>query len=317
MTREIFERALERTARNLFASVTPESVLARSEEGRADEALAAAVLTDLLEAQQEDGSWNGDIVRTAESLLVVHELQLPAGGEAAQRGVAWLRARQDQPGRYGDGCDEERHRMGLCHHFLAGTFAAAAPGVPVSGITLASGARIEGDGPARLAASALALHAVLVWGARSSAIDLHVEALCRMVLSRAGWQDEICPPTTLLVVLGALLNAPHTAATEAAWTRGLDLTARAQRADGTWPGADTFQATEILLLALRAGRSHERVEGALTRVARLLATSQQRDGTWGRETGPRRTHAAWRVFRFALATDLPDGPRTKDIAPID
>ena len=293
-------RALERSSRNLFGSRSAEAALAARDTGEPDPAAEAAEVEELRAAQSEDGSWGGDLVRTAESVLLLHELGGESAAESARRGIGWLRAQQDLPGRFAEGCDSERHALGICHHFASGFFAAAPPGVPVSGITLANGARIEEDLPARLAASSLALQAVLLWGVGSSAVTLHLDALYRLIAQRSGWADPLAPPAVFMVMTGAVLRAPRGADADEALARALELITRAQRADGTWPEADSFQALELLLAVRDAQRADAAVDGAIRRVARLLASSQQRDGSWGRETGPRRTYAAWRAMRYAL-----------------
>jgi hypothetical protein len=315
MTPELLARALMRTEGFLLGSFQAEGMLARIEgeiSFSADADDAAAFAAELRREQASDGSWGGDLVRTAEALLVLEGLRR-AGGQrrsepAAGAAIRWLAGRQDQPGRFGDGCSPERHELGLCHHFLAGFFSPAPPEVEIAPLVLPAAVRIGGEADARLAASCLALRALRRWEVASTANELHLDGIVELVGHWDRWETGPAGAGSLLVALGALVedaaarDRPHPHR-EAALRDGLRRTARNQRADGSWPDVDTFLALELLLDARSAGRGDAvALDAALGRGAELLAVWQRQDGTWGHEAAARRALIAWRVLRYAART---------------
>src|SRR5688500_8329694 len=100
------ESALRRTESYLLSAPIMEALFARREAGEEsadDEQLTKELASELLEHQTAEGSWGSHVARTAEALLLLREL-LPEKRrhEAATRGIAWLRTRQNRPGRFGD-----------------------------------------------------------------------------------------------------------------------------------------------------------------------------------------------------------------------
>lgn len=304
----MLERAAARSYRYLVGTAGAEGLIARQEAGQpapGDAELAAELLAQLLRQQDSRGSWGGDLVATAGALLALAELReagaQPVATQAAtQAALSWLRGRQGRPGRYGDGCTRPGHRLGMCHHFLAGFFAPAPPEVSLAGLQLPCGVRLEDDLDARLAASGIALQSALRWGASSRDIALHVEGLRRLVELWTAGEGGLCSRPALLAGLAALLEAPPTPENQAAVEHVLQRIASTQRADGTWREADPFQLLEVLLEAGRRGYARASIAGAVQRAAELLASSQQPDGCWGREAAHRRGLIGWRALRFVI-----------------
>ncbi|MFW6078940.1 MAG: hypothetical protein ACODAE_04925 [Gemmatimonadota bacterium] len=323
--------AAERAAAAAADLDSADAVIARREAGGAgpgEDARVESCVAELLRDQDGDGSWGAELVPTAEALILLHELMhgaiagRSAGAEtvepsealtraraaavpAVERGVAWLRGRRGRPGRYGEGCSPERHREGLCHHFSGGFFSPGPPEIDQSGLRLGVGVEIDDDGEARLAASCVALRALLRWGALTTDARLHLDTLHRLILRWRRWEHGRPGPAAALAMMAAALEAPpDDTAGHDAIEHGLGLIAGSQRADGSWPGADTFQVLETLLAARRRGFRNDRLEATLLRGAGLLASTQSvEDGTWGRETSPRRLRIGWAALRIAGELD--------------
>lgn len=309
MTRSTLERARDLAGEHLFALPDPEGILARREAGRTDpgdDRRLAALLDTLGHAQHADGSWEGGLVPTATTLLLLREL-FPDGdpaGVIAGAAVDFLRARRGAPGRYGDRCTPADHAVGLCHHFLGGFFAAAPADAPLPEIVLPSGARVQRDPDTRLAASALALEAMLRWRAPDRDTAIHLEGIRRILCIADRFDDDRLLPAARLAALTALLAAPITTDGAAVAGEAIAMTLRTQRADGSWPRTDTFQVLELLLAAGAPAEGgsvmpQAGIDAAIARAAAMLAVTQQRDGTWDRDAGPRRTLIGWRTLRHA------------------
>lgn len=332
---ESVEAARRRALAAVAASDAADAIVARREAGTAspdDDALTEARTADLLRDQGDDGSWDGDLVRSAEALLTLHDL-LYAGPDldadrgptdpshplarvlattspAVDRGLAWLRDSRGRPGRFGEGCSPERHGDALCHHFMTGFFSPGPPEARLAGLRLAIGAEVAGEEEARLAASCTALRCVLRWGGHETTdARLHLDALGRLVARWERWEHGSPGPAAGLAMVAALLEASPTDDRRRAVERGLGLVAHNQRADGSWPGADTFQVLETLLDATRRGYSSTALDETLVRGANLLATTQTADdGMWGRATSPRRLRIGLRALRAVRTTGARRGP---------
>lgn len=299
------ERARRRAEEVLFHQPSVEGILARREARRsrpADAGLAIALAGELKAAQSQDGSWGGNLLRSAQALLRLRDLEpgAAAAASAVSRGLSWLRGRQGAPGRYGDGCDPSAHGVGVCHHFLAGFFAPCPPEDTLAAIRLDCGAPVEGEPDTRVAASCVALRALLAWGEWGSELSLHVDGLCRIAGLWRRWAEGLLSPPAHLTVVRALLDAPASAQRETAARHGLGLMLRAQRADGTWPDVDVFLVLDVLHAAQASQHDDNRMGDAVRRAAGLLAVSQQEDGSWGSEDMPRRTLIGWRALRAAM-----------------
>ncbi|HSH45435.1 MAG TPA: hypothetical protein VK966_06250, partial [Longimicrobiales bacterium] len=248
------------------------------------------------------------LLATARTLLVIHELRTAAGLEERPPEVGaaldWLRGRQGAPGAWTDGCTDDRHRHGYCHHFAAGFFSPGPPETDLGEVWLSSGVPLTGDDEIRFAVSTVALRAMLAWNAGGTDALLHLAVLRRVVGDWARGQ----PPASLsaaglLAAVQALLASRQPEDLEAA-ERGLHLVAGKQRGDGSWADTDAFQALEVLEAADRSGAADAVTRRAFTHAARLLIASQQSDGSWGRAHGPRRALIGWRTLR---RLEFPEG----------
>lgn len=299
------ERSLERVEAYLDDAGGVDALLYRFEAGRTgpdDGATARNWIRRVLSEQDRDGSWGGDVVATARSLVVMHAVGAAAGlrevDPGVGRAVAWLRSRQGAPGRFAAGCTPAEHEAGVCHHHLGAFFAVAPPEEELDELVLDQGAVVRGDRDCRFAGSALALEALLRWGRGGEDVRLHRYGL-RRVLERSGLPGGVSPTATL-VGLGALLRASsHDAADRAAAATAIGRLAGQQLGDGSWSGVDVFQAVDVLLLALETGVAVEAAAPPLRHATRLLATTQQEDGGWGAREPVRKSLIAWRALRHA------------------
>lgn len=302
MTAASVGRALERARDWLVAQDAPEAVIVAHEAGAAgDDADARRWIRRILDRQGPGGAWDGDVVRTAGALMTLAEIRSAASlrEQDPAIGVAldWLRARRGAPGAWSDGCSEERHALGLCHHFLGGFLSPGPPEVPQLEAPLRSGARAVGDAEVRFVASAVALRCLLVWAQPARDARLHLEGLRHVV---GLWPEQ--PPAglgivSLLAAIHALLRsgAPED---RAAAEQGLRVVAGKQRGDGSWVETDPFQALEVFTGSESGGADWERAHRALWHGARLLISTQKSDGSWGGDDdAPRRALIAWRALR--------------------
>lgn len=301
MTSGSVERAFRAAQEWIVALDTAESVIVAHEAGlSSDPSGARRWGRRILDAQDAAGAWDGDLTATAGALLTLAEIRTAASLQerdpAIGRALDWLRARRGVPGAWSDGCSEERHRIGICHHFLGGFFSPGPPEVPEEEARLRSGVRAVGDADVRFVASATALRALLEWAPPSRDTRLHLEGLRRVV---ALWPER--PPTglsnaALLAAVHVLLLSPADE-DRAAAEHGLRVLAGKQRGDGSWVETDPFQALEVFARAESVGVGPERAHGALWHGARLLVSSQKSDGSWGGEEAPRRALIGWRTLR--------------------
>lgn len=306
---ETLARAVQRADSAVLEAPVLEAVLARREAGEprlADEGHAFALVEELCTFRRDDGSWGGDLVRTAEALLLAHALTPRPAVEvrgAVDAGASWIRSRQGVPGAFAEGCTPERHALRFCEHFITGFFSPAAPSADLSSLTLASGIRFGGDAAARLGASCLALRALLRWGFEGADIDSHVDGVRGIVTGVALNAPSFISVAGYIAAVGALAEAPPDPRNKAAVGAGLERIAGLQRADGSWRGVDAFHVLDALLAAAARGHRTASADGAIARAARMLALLQREDGAWGRETGPERTLTGWRALHYAAALE--------------
>lgn len=301
MTVESVERAVAAAQAWLSTRDAPEPVIASHEMGLAESPdEAARWVRWILHDQDPDGSWGGELLGTASTLLTVQELRDAAGlverDPGINRGLDWLRSRRGAPGAWTEGCDPERHTRGLCHHFMTGFFSPGPTETPLEEAWLRGGLRLTGDREVRFATSAVALRCMLRWDAGGADARLHLAGLRRVV---AGWDQHVpagLSTASLLTAVHALLRS-NDPGDHAAAEKGLRVVAGKQRGDGSWVDADAFQALEVFGAAVDAEVAAERCRRALWHGARLLIASQQADGSFGRAHGARRALIAWRTFR--------------------
>jgi hypothetical protein len=304
------ERSLESCLEWLLGQDAPEAALVAHAAGVAEsDAVARRWIGRILADQQTDGSWDGDLVRTAESLLAVHELRSAADVVEQDPGIGrahdWLRSTRGLPGTWADGCSTERHLLGLCHHFVGGFYSPGSPDEPLEGVRLRCGSRVAGDGEVRLVASVLALRCFL--GAGSTGRDdlLHLASLRHLIRVWTEDRPEHLSTSALLATVHALIASP-TEQDRVMAEIGLRVVAGKQRGDGSWVDTDPFHALDVIATAAAAGIDSERTRRALWHGARLLVSTQQADGSWGSDHGARRAWIAWRTLRQVEVTGSAD-----------
>lgn len=301
------ERALERLESVFIDSAGPEALLARREARRSgvdDQRLARELVAGIVEAQDDDGSWHGALVPTAESLLLLAELAgrrvTKSVERAARSGVDWLRRLRGGPGRFGAGCTPERHALGFCHHSLAGFFRPEPPLAPGEELVLSNGAHYPTGPAAQLAASCLALRACLRWGDHGPDSWLHLDGLRRLLEHEASGESPLVPIEAIPAILLALVEAHALTEAREVIAQMLARLVQTQRADGSWPELDAIAILEVLLAAVDAGFGTPEIDAAIRRGAGLLAVTQRENGMWERDTAPQRALTGWRVLRLAV-----------------
>jgi hypothetical protein len=257
-----------------FASApTRQGILARRLLGQpsADDSQLAKELARRLAGEiRADGSMGGAFVSTAWAIVELHDL----GGDpaAATRLSDWLLARQEAPGRFGEGCTPPRHAGRTCEHFMKGFFAVAPATERVSPLTVPTGKVIRSEGTARFAASCLALRAVILAGQVShGGVREHIQSLA--VAATASLPTDHYP---MEFVVASLSTLAHVRQEESAVGAYRDLLLKRQKEDGTWSGLDSFMTLE----ALMAEGSEKALQAVRKAIPSLLA-SQRRDGTFG------------------------------------
>jgi len=329
-------RALDRLEASFLEERSPEALIARREAGlwsSEDETLAAMLASELVGRQQADGSWDGDLCATAHAVVLLAELgpsvergPIPS---AVERATDWLHSRRGAPGRFGDGCTPDLHRLGFCHHFLGGFFAPTfeardasgphnerdphddrdpldergasdPPESPDPAVRLPCGAEFAPGPVASLVASCAALLALLKWGRVGPDARLHLDGVRRLLLVDPREVPGLVPLEAIPALVHVLLAAPERGDADPAVRRGLGRLTQVQRADGSWPEMDALCVLDVLIAASRAGHGNDAVAASLRRGAGLLAVTQRDEGTWERNGSAWRSLIAWRTLRFAV-----------------
>ncbi len=308
MRREPLTQALSRLEEALLDAPILEAVIARAEAGVArerDAGHARALAEELCSFQLSNGSWGNSLARTSEALLLLHSLTPKPVSEVRSRlsgAIEWMRSREGKAGAFGEGCDKARHDAGLCNHALAGFFSPSLPTTDLSGLTLRIPARFVTDAEARLGVSCVALQSLLRWGYAGPPTQAHVSSLRKLVSSDALLVPKRAMIAGFVGALAALIEGHPRDASRSAAVNGIGRLLGVQRADGSWPGADTFQVLDLLLRASANGYANEAVDAAIIRAVEMLALVQRNDGSWGRETGPERMLVGWRALRHVVGS---------------
>jgi hypothetical protein len=232
-----------------------------------DERLADHLIRERRSATRLDGSIDGSLQATAWSAWELLRLGCTRGHTGLDRMVGFLVSRQDQPGRFGEGCSQRRHEIGTCNHFVSGFFSPGSRDDAIAPLVLPTQAVIVSEIAARFAVSCFALRTVLFAGEdRRDAVRRHVESL--LVLAERWRNRETEFPNTIDVMFcaqGALGLSPPEYAERA--QRLTERIAEMQSADGSWEGTSLFHAVEGLLNV-----RNEPARAAIARaIPRLLA----------------------------------------------
>lgn len=239
-----------------------------------------------------NGSMDGSLMRTAWVAWEFLDLDCPADHAAVVRTIGYVLSQQDRPGHFAEGCDERRHAVRLCHHFLSGFFAAGTAAEAVAPLELPWGLLLGEERAARFAASCFALRTVLRAGEdRRGSVRKHLDALVELLGRWDELPDELTPDLRLLA-FGALARAPID------YRSHVDefashIVAR-QEPGGGWTNVDLFHTLEMLLSVTTAPTRE-----ALRRAAPLLCTMQQSSGAFDPTESEEKTLIAARVLQLA------------------
>lgn len=214
-----------------------------------------------------DGSADGSLLQTAWTVLELLQLDFRPDHAGLVRMVGYVLGRQNQAGRFGEGCTPERHAHGTCQHFVVGFFSPGGTDFPVGPLTFPWGVTVRPEDDARFAVSCLALRAALRarQEGRQSVRD-HVQSLLDLRSLWNAWGGEWAPDQVFFA-LAALAAAPlafrDQVERNAAWV------AERQRADGGWTGANPIHALEAMLQVPTepARQAVRRGAGAVQRMA--------------------------------------------------
>jgi hypothetical protein len=194
-----------------------------------------------------DGSMEGSLVATAWCAWELLQLDCPPDHAGVVRTVGYLLRQQDQPGRYGEGCDPERHDQGTCCHVASGFFSPGTVEQKIAPLTFPNGLTVSDETDARFAASCFALRTVIkAQEDRRDSVRRHLHSLLDLPGLWSGW-GERWHPDLVFFALGPLALAPLELRSRVASL--VSYVASQQHPDGSWPGASPFHAVEMLGLA--------------------------------------------------------------------
>jgi hypothetical protein len=257
-----------------------------------DEILRTRLIRELRGETRLDGSLGGAVVPTIWRVIELMELGHRRDEAGVIRVVGWVLGLQDQPGAFGQGCDEARHANKVCEHFVGGFFSPALPSERLSPVSLPSGKVFRSEGAARFAVSCLALRASLMAGHDARpAVRKHLESLILLRETSTRW-DGYFSPDAIVSALGPLAVAPppfRDHIPEAA-----AFIAGHQNRDGTWPNADLFHVLDHLVAAGTA-----KAKFAVCRAVPALLEQQRSDGTFGTTAQEERALIGLRAFLWA------------------
>ena len=291
--------ALERLALYFGAVRTRQGVLARAAlgiPGAGDEALARELAAAMSAELRPDGMVGGGALATIWRAHELLDLGRDRSDPALAAILAWLLARQGQPGAYGEGCDKARHAQRICMHFARGFFSPAPAGVRVSPITFPNGKAFRVEPTARFAISCLGLRAALRAGLASHpGVKQHVESLRLLAEQWTSWSGFFSPDAIGAGLHALALSGPGT---EPSVAPIVGMIGAQQGPDGLWPNADPF----AMLEALRA-TGLDPARAAASRALPALVERQRADGSFGAMAQQERALIALRAMLWA-APDL-------------
>lgn len=223
-------------ARRLFEIQTPE-----------DEESVEHLIRERRRQTRLDGSTEGSLVATAWCAWELLQLDCPPDHAGVVRTVGYLLRQQDQPGRYGEGCDPERHLQGTCHHVVSGFFSPGGVEQKIAPLTFPTGVTVGEEAEARFAASCFALRTVIkAHEDRRESVRRHLNSLLEIPGLWSDW-GERWHPDLVFFALGPLALAPLDLRSRVAPL--ISYVASRQNPDGSWPGTSAFHAVEMLSLA--------------------------------------------------------------------
>ena len=273
---------------------------------RDDHRLVEHLIRERRSKTRLDGSVDGSLRATAWSAWELLHLGCSKGHTGLDRMVGFLVSRQDQPGRFGEGCSERRHAIANCKHFMSGFFSPGSRDELIAPMVLPTRAVIVSEIAARFAVSCFALRSVLyAREERRDAVRRHIESL--LTLSERWCAPEAESPNTVDVVfcaLGALGLAPPE------YTEGVNrLTVRIgemQNAEGVWEDTSLFHALDCML-TLRSPAAREVIGRAMPRLLQMRRPS----GAFDESEDEELALIALRTLRTQAVTRSAPQPREK------
>jgi len=269
-----------------------------------DESLTNQLIAERRRRTRMDGSVPGWVVATTWSAWELLQLGCPPDHLGVSRMVGYVLARQDQPGRFGEGCSERRHGMGFCQHHLSGFFSPGSRDELLAPLTFPSGTVFVEEWDARFAASCFALRTVLqAREERRPAVIRHLDSLIE--LARRWERGEFAVHADLLfAALAAVAMAPLE------YRQHAQSIARAllqrQEPDGSWSNATFWHALDALQLVTLA-----EVKESLRRSVPRIVSMQRDDGSFDETGNEEIALIALRALR-TLET-IPTLPRPKPV----
>jgi hypothetical protein len=291
--------ALERArgffaARETRAGLVGRGLLQASEPHDAE--LADHLIREIRRRTRLDGSMGGSLVDTAWAACELMDLGCLRDCAALVRIVGYLLSRQNAPGHYAEGCSEERHRDGCCHHALRGFFSPAVRDVEIAPLVFPTGVTVSDEEDARFAASCFALRAVLRAGEdRRNAVRDHASSLVASRCFRAPWERGT-GPNLFFFALGALVHGPLADRPRVAEL--LEDAAARQTGDGTWPDTALFHALDTI-----SGATAPQVHRIAVRLGPYLCAMQRPGGAF--DATENEEWAVLAVRTLLLAGEMP------------
>ncbi len=241
-------RALDGVAEFFESRQTRAGVVARRLFGAStneDDGLVEQLIRERRRRTSMDGGIDGWVSATTWGAWELLQLGCPPDHMGLSRMVGYVLARQDAPGRFGEGCNEVRHAAGYCNHFIGGFFSLGSKDERVAPLVFPSGAVITKEWDARFAGSCFALRTVLqARHERREAVARHVASLIYLA-ERWEQHEYAVNPDVAFTALAALAVAPLGQRQHAERIAGRLVAL--QQPDGAWENASLYHAVDALL----------------------------------------------------------------------